>query len=82
MSRERALELQQETGADLVAILTQQLFDEVFINLRKLYLLTLATSQELPRLGARAHYATGGIGERMAQMKHWLIHIAGKQGLS
>lgn len=82
MTREQAVSLQQKAGAELDAILTQQHFDEVCINLGKLYLLALATSQELPRLGARAHYATGGVGERMAQMKHWLIHIAGHQSLS
>lgn len=79
MTRERALTLQQKAGADLDAILTQQPFDEVFINLGKLYLLALATSQELPRLGARAHYAKGGIGEKMAEMKRWLIHISSHQ---
>lgn len=82
MTRERALALQQKAGADLDAMLTQQPFDEVFINLGKLYLLALATSQELPQLGAMAHYATGGIGERMAEMKRWLIHISSHQGPS
>ena len=79
MTRAHALTLQQQAGADLDVILTQAAFDEVFLNLGKLYLLALATSQEWPRLEARAHYATGGIGERMAQMKRWLIHIAGHQ---
>ena len=79
MTRERALALQQTVGAELDAFLTQQYFDEVFINLGKFYLLALATSQELPRLGARAHYATGGIGKRMAEMKRWLLHIFSTQ---
>jgi hypothetical protein len=57
----RVLEPQQKAGADLDAILTQQPIDEMFINLGKLYLLALATSQELPRLGARMHYATDGL---------------------
>ncbi len=76
MTRERALALQQQVGAELDAMLMQRQFDEVFINLGKLYRLALATSQELQGLGERAHYATGGIGERMAQMKGWLIQIA------
>lgn len=76
MTQERALALQQEVGAALDAMLTGQHFLEVFINLGQHYLLAVATSRELPRLGERAHYAAGGIGKRMAQMKGWLIHIA------
>ena len=73
------MEIQQEASADLDAILAQQSFDEVFINLGKLYLLALAASHELPQLGEKAHYATGGIGEKMAQMKRWSIHISTHQ---
>ncbi len=76
MTRERALALQRQVGAELDAILRQQHFNEVFVNLGQCYLLAVATSQELPGLAERAHYATGGIGERMAQMKGWLIQIA------
>lgn len=80
MTQERAQSLQQDVGAELDAILTQRRFDEVFINLGRFYLLAVATSQELPKLGGRAHYAIGGIGERMAQMKGWLIQIAKEGG--
>lgn len=82
MTQVRARALQPEVGAALDARLSPGHFEEVFVNLGQCYLLAVAASQELPRLGARAHYATGGIGVRMAQMKGWLARIAREGGKS
>lgn len=80
MTPERARALQTQVGAELDALLVQCQFDEVFVNLGKNYLLALVASQELPQLGERVRYARGGIGERMAQMKGWLIRVAQEGG--
>lgn len=61
MTPKRAQALQQQVGTQLDAFLMQRCYDEVFINLGKSYLLALATSQQLSRLGERACYASGGI---------------------
>jgi len=76
MTWERALALQSEVSAALDAYLSQMDYCEVFINLGQTYLVALARSKEIPRLRGKVYYATGGIGEKMSQMKHWLYSIS------
>jgi hypothetical protein len=77
MTQERALQLQRIVAEELDDRLTSIRYDEVFVNLGQMYQVALALSLELPCLGARVHYARGGIGEKMAQMKRWL-HLVGQ----
>ena len=75
MTRDRAISLQPAVSVGLDAHLVRVEYDEMFINLGKLYLMTLTRSRELTSLGDRVTYALGGIGEKMSQMKRWLYHI-------
>ena len=76
MTRGQALALQPVVSADLDAHLTQVKYCEVFINLGQTYLLALAESKKIADLRDRVAYASGGIGEKMSQMKQWLYCIA------
>ena len=73
MTRNRALALQSEVSADLDAYVARVAICKVFINLGKTYLAALVRSKEIPRLAGKIRYATGGIGEKMSQMKQWLL---------
>lgn len=80
MTPERAIALQARVSADLDACIERISYSEVFINLGKIYMAALALSQELTTLDRRVHYATGGIGEKMSQMKKWLQGVSDSQG--
>ena len=75
MTPERARELRERIGASLDILLRGQPWHSIFVNVGGVYLSALSTSKELPRLGERVTYATGGIGERAAQLKRWLQTI-------
>ena len=77
-----AIELRVRVSADLDECLERTPYSEVFINLGKVYLAALALSKELTTLDKRVHYATGGIGEKMSQMKKWLQGVSASQGES
>lgn len=76
MTRERALALQTQVSTDLDEYLERTTYTEVFINLGKVYLIALALSKGLRGPDSRVRYATGGIGQKMSQMKKWLHKIA------
>jgi len=77
LTRERASALQQRVGRQLDSHLERVEYREVFINLGRIYLLTLTHSARLPLL-SRVLYASGGIGQRMSQMKAWLGRVSGR----
>ena len=76
MTQARAFALQAEVSADLDSRLQKELYREVFVNLGKLYMITLALSRGLTTIGERVSDATGGIGEKMSQMKKWIQDIS------
>lgn len=82
MTRDQALALQSEASSALDACLAQADYREVFINLGKTYLMVLAQSKKIPCLKERIHYADGGIGEKMSQMKEWLLKVCEREGSS
>jgi cytoplasmic iron level regulating protein YaaA (DUF328/UPF0246 family) len=80
MTLERAMALQPQVGADLDRYLERTSYSEVFVNLGKIYKVALDSSKRLRPLDRRVHYATGGIGEKMSQMKKWLQGVSDSQG--
>ncbi len=80
MTRDHALALRSEVSTGLDAYLVQADYREVFINLGQSYLITLTQSKEIVHLIGKVHYATGGIGERMSQMKMWLQDVSALEG--
>jgi len=77
-----AIELRARVSADLDECLERTPYSEVFINLGKVYLAALTLSKELRTMNGRVRYATGGIGEKMSQMKKWLQGVSASQGES
>lgn len=75
MTKQRALELQIQASHDLDQYLSQTSYHEIFVNLGQTYLLAIACSEERKKLHEKMVYATGGIGEKMAQMKAWVYSI-------
>jgi cytoplasmic iron level regulating protein YaaA (DUF328/UPF0246 family) len=76
MTRERAITLQAQISADLDVYLKRTPYNEIFVNLGKTYLIALASSEALMGQDRRVRYATGGIGDKMSQMKRWLRDIS------
>lgn len=71
MTPARARELCSAVGIALDAELRATSFTEGFVNLGRLYLPALAASSMLKQLPIT--YAAGGIGQKMAQMKEWIV---------
>lgn len=78
MTKLRAQELQTEVSQKLDEYLSQNTYDEIFVNLGKTYLTALGSSSRLPQLQKNLVDATGGIGQKMAQMKEWLQQLIQK----
>ena len=75
MTNQRAKELQVDVSRRLDKFLSRTLYDEILVNLGKIYLTTIASSNRISLLNEKVIYATGGIGQKMSQMKLWLRHI-------
>jgi len=69
MTKQRAAELQVQVSKDLDKYLSKMSYDKIFINLGKTYLTVIASSGKISRLNGKIIYATGRIGQKMAQMK-------------
>lgn len=78
MTPVRASELSANVSASLDHLLSQRCFTSVFINLGKIYSATLSSSTILPQLcsAGLVTAASGGIGHRLSQTKHWLLSRA------
>lgn len=78
MTPARARELQSEVAHALALRLAQTEYEEIFISVGKTYRIALETAT---RLLTHPHvtYAHGGIGEQMAELKHWLADHAHTQ---
>lgn len=72
MTKQRAIELQAQVSQALDNYLSKSSYDEIFANLGKMYLTAIASSDKISQLNENVIYATGGIGQKMAQMKKWL----------
>lgn len=77
MTKARALQLQQQVSLALDERINLVDYDEVFVNLGKAYRVAIAGTTALGPNSPKVHFATGGIGEKMSQMKQWLLRISG-----
>lgn len=73
-----ARELAEQTADRLDFLLLPGEYQSIFVNLGATYLLAVAGSQRLAEESAsgRVVYASGGIGQRLAQQKRWLEESA------
>jgi cytoplasmic iron level regulating protein YaaA (DUF328/UPF0246 family) len=72
MTKQRAMELQSQVSRDLDNHLSKTNYEEIFVNLGKFYLIATTPSKKITELESKIVYATGGIGQKMSQMKDWL----------
>src|SRR5204863_677628 len=74
MTKARSLELQQSVSCFLDEMLKEGHYDEIFINVGKMYMRSVGASTELDQVRSAGIVteATGGIGMRLQQMKGWL----------
>ncbi len=81
MTIKRAKELSTEVMIGLEEIFRKEYYNEIFINLGKTYTLALDGSRNMLDK-YNIHRASGQIGERLHQLKNWLIAIkTGEKGL-
>jgi cytoplasmic iron level regulating protein YaaA (DUF328/UPF0246 family) len=73
MTASRAVALRRQVRAALVETLGDGHYDATLINLGADYLPALALDPELRAQFGTITAASGGIGQRMAQMKRWLL---------
>lgn len=78
MTKQQAMGLQGQVSKDLDKYLSKMSYEEIFVNLGKTYLITIASSGKIPKLNEKIVYATSGIGQKMAQMKEWLSYLQSK----
>ena len=76
MTSKRSKFLCDSISANLDDYLSTRTYKEVFINLGKLYFHTISNSKEIRKYGRNLGVAEGRIGEKMSQMKSWLIRIS------
>lgn len=77
LTKARAEAMQAQVSADLDQLLCSAQVETMFVNLGKVYGLTVQTSKELDRLrhDGRLTEASGGLGLRLQQTKAWLQAI-------
>jgi uncharacterized protein DUF6884 len=75
MTRDHAMGFQESVSHHLNEVLGEADWHGIFVNLGRDYLPAIAAASELSRFGDSVFYAQGGIGERMAQLKKWLLTI-------
>lgn len=79
LTNKRALKLRDEINPKFNEFFKDRNYDEVFINLGKLY--SKATYYCSGVNAKKWIVAKGAIGEKMSQLKKWLIKIQEKEGL-
>ena len=72
MTRHRAIELHSQTLQVLQSYANQNIFQDVYVDLGQDYALAIRGIEQLFSK-ASVTYATGRIGERLSQLKTWLI---------
>jgi hypothetical protein len=75
MTRERARIFRDSVGRRLREVLCEADWKSVFISLGGDYRPAIEDASELLHSGRSVLYAEGGIGQKMAQMKKWLLII-------
>ena len=73
MDTQRAISLRPSVASTLHSQLAERVYEATFVSLGADYLPALRLPEELrPKLGALT-FASGGIGARLGQLRHWLL---------
>jgi len=76
ITRQRAAQLQPLVSLELADRVEAVYYDKIFINLGRDYVSALAGWEEALEQDTTVVYASGGIGQRAAQMRQWLIELS------
>jgi cytoplasmic iron level regulating protein YaaA (DUF328/UPF0246 family) len=76
MTRERAIALQRQVGAEVDQMLRDTEYAGILVNLGRTYHEALAGSRELRHQAGKVAFVRGGIGEKMSSMKRWLQSLS------
>lgn len=77
MTEERAIELRSSVKRTLSEQVLVSRYTEIFLNLGRVYLLALQGWEDALREETSVIYASGGIGQKAAQMRQWLLELSG-----
>lgn len=77
ITKQRVKELHIDVLPKLKRIITNNNYDEIFVNLGKDYLPVIDGFEKFVPSDTRIIYAKGGIGQKMSQMKKWLLERHG-----
>ena len=75
MSKKRARELNHEILKKLESLLKERYFHIIFINLGKDYLPAINGFQNIISQNTEVIFAEGKIGQRLSQMKSWILSL-------
>ena len=78
MTVDRAMAIKRETNNRLEKKIMNINYEEIFINLGKIYMLALLESRSMLER-KNVLWASGGIGERNHQLKEWLKRVSIKE---
>lgn len=73
MTEERALKLRFDALNELEEFFKDKNYEEIFVNLGKTYLLAIDGFERFLPEKTKVVYAKGGIGQKMKEMKEWLV---------
>lgn len=76
MTKRRALELRPFIVPELVKKVKSVSYTELFLNLGKVYLCALEGWEDALKRDTTVIHAKGGIGQKAAQMRQWLLGLA------
>lgn len=79
MTGARAAHMREEIGAHLAAELSGKRYCQAHISLGSHYLAALGGVEQVSRYVGQLSLAVGGIGQRQAQLRAWLIGASGAQ---
>ena len=71
MTSERAKELSSKINVDLSRLLSQHCYDDIYINIGKIYFEAIKSSMGLFE-NKKVHLASGGIGMRLHHLRNWI----------
>lgn len=73
MTKNIALKLQSETIHKLKELFSKKQYDEIFVNLGREYMFSIKGFEQFLLNDTKIIYAKGGIGQRLSQMRIWLL---------
>jgi len=81
MTEQQALKLRFDVLNELEEFFKDKNYEEIFVNLGKTYLLAIDGFERFLPEKTKVVYAEGGIGQKMKEMKEWLVSTGNNYNL-